>query len=80
MQMITAAMPGSEQMNKAEAIKHLEHCGAEPYCYDYQRSNCRGCNARKALNMGIDALRQSIAFDHQVENLRRKLHKEMFDD
>ena len=54
-------------MTKEEAIEHLEHCGSEPYCYDYQKHNCSGCNARKALNMGITALRESLLFDNSVE-------------
>ena len=63
-------------MTKEEAIEHLKHCGAEPYCYDYKTRNCSGCNARKALNLGIIALRESISFDNRVEALRREFNKE----
>lgn len=60
-------------MNKEEAIEHLKHCGAEPYCFDYKRHNCHECNTRKALNMGIMALRESITFEYNVEKIKRVL-------
>lgn len=44
-------------MTKGEAIKMLQHCGAENYCNHYiETRHCYGCNRRDALDMAIEAL------------------------
>lgn len=44
-------------MTNEEAIKILQHCGAENFCPHYiSTTNCYGCNMRDALDMAIKAL------------------------
>lgn len=44
-------------MTKEEAIKILQHCGAESYCSHYiVMELCDGCNRREALDVAIEAL------------------------
>ena len=44
-------------MTRREAIKILQHCGAENHCYHYiVTRRCYGCNRREALDTAIEAL------------------------
>lgn len=60
-------------MEREEAIKTLQHCGAENFCPHYiSTTNCYGCNMRDALDMAIEALNNSIQMSNiqelQAEN------------
>ena len=44
-------------MTNEQAIKLLQHCGAEAHCRHFiSTHNCDGCNMMTALNMAIEAL------------------------
>ena len=44
-------------MTNEQAIKLLQHCGAEAHCRHFiATGNCDGCNMMTALNMAIEAL------------------------
>ena len=75
-------------MTNEEAIKTLQHCGAENFCPHYiSTTNCYGCNMRDALDMAIEALNNSIHslngewIKHEIEDTCRwvecpECHKE----
>ena len=44
-------------MTNEQAIKLLQHCGAEAHCRHFiSTHNCDGCNMMTAINMAIEAL------------------------
>lgn len=47
-------------MDREKAIQILERCEAESYCNHYkQRRCCIGCGQRDALDLAIEALKQT---------------------
>ena len=46
-------------MTKDYAIELLKHCMAESRCVDYAYGNCARCNQRIALDMAIQALKDT---------------------
>lgn len=69
-------------MKRVEAIKILQHCGAENYCHHYIETGwCYRCNRREALDMSIEALSaDTISREeaiHAIDLCRERKNKEI---
>ena len=56
-------------IEREEAIKTLQHCGAENFCpHCISTTNCYGCNMRDALDMAIEALKEQTTPTIKLNN------------